>query len=318
MLEHKRTRREMLVATTVATAACSRKDVRPPLKQDVSITKAASYSQELYDVVLRILREHRLAVRDKRVVIKPNLVEFEENGVINTNPLLVHATSEAVRALGAREVTIAEGPGHRRATLEMCERAGYFGVVRDFESAFVDLNLDEVTRVPLVKAASKLTELYLPHTVLGADLIISMPKMKTHHWVGATLSMKNLFGVVPGGIYGWPKNVLHWAGIDECISDLYCALPRHFCVVDGIDGMEGNGPIQGVRRHAGLLIAGRDMAAVDATCCRLMGVDPEKIAYLQMATRTTGRPEIRQIGVSIESGKQTFALPPGMSGLRLT
>ena len=50
-----------------------------------------------------------------------------------------------------------------------------------------------------------------------------MPKMKTHHWVGATLSMKNLFGVVPGGIYGWPKNVLHWSGLEESIADLHAA-----------------------------------------------------------------------------------------------
>ena len=84
-----------------------------------------------------------------------------------------------------------------------------------------------------------------------------MAKMKTHHWVGATLSMKNLFGVVPSGIYGWPKNVLHWAGIDESIADLHAAFPRHFAIVDGIVGMEGNGPIQGsaqTRRSAG----GRD------------------------------------------------------------
>ena len=314
----KRTRREVL-AVAAATVACSRKVRTEAPKQQVSITKVASYSQEVYDVVLRILQDHKLVLRDKRVVIKPNLVEFEENGVINTSPLLVHATFEAARALGAREVLIAEGPGHRRATLEMCERAGYFDTIRDFEAAFTDLNLDDVTRVALAKPASKLTELYLPNTVVGADLVISMPKMKTHHWVGATLSMKNLFGVVPGGVYGWPKNVLHWAGIDECIADLYRAVPRHFCLVDGIDGMEGNGPIQGARKHAGVVVAGRDMAAVDATCCRLMGIDPAKIGYLRIAA---GNPRIAEASIdqlreSIAPLRQNFELPPGMSDLRL-
>jgi uncharacterized protein (DUF362 family) len=85
----------------------------------------------------------------------------------------------------------------------------------------------------------------LPHTVLGSNLLVSMPKMKTHHWAGATLSMKNLFGIVPGGVYGWPKNVLHWAGIHQSIADLHSLFPNHFAIVDGIVGMDGNGPIQG-------------------------------------------------------------------------
>ena len=72
------------------------------------------------------------------------------------------------------------------------------------------------------------------NSALGADLLVSIAKMKTHHWVGATLSMKNLFGVVPSGIYGWPKNVLHWAGIDESIADLHAIFPRQLAIVDGI------------------------------------------------------------------------------------
>ena len=110
--------------------------------------------------------------------------------------------------------------------------------------------------------------------------------MKTHHWVGATLSMKNLFGVVPSGIYGWPKNVLHWVGIEESIVDLHAAFRHHFAIVDGIVGMEGNGPIQGTAKHVGVLVAGGDPVAVDATCCRIMGIDPMRIRYLQLAART--------------------------------
>jgi uncharacterized protein (DUF362 family) len=65
-----------------------------------------------------------------------------------------------------------------------------------------------------------------------------MPKVKTHHWAGVTLSMKNLFGVVPGVAYGWPKNLLHWKGIDRSILDINAAVPAHFVIADGIIGME--------------------------------------------------------------------------------
>jgi uncharacterized protein (DUF362 family) len=303
------TRRNLLAGAAGLTVACRNNPPAPRTSQRVSITRVGQYSQELYDIVLRIFREHRLDVKGKRVVLKPNLVEFEEGGVINTNPLVVHAAYEAVKALGAKSVTIAEGPGHRRATLEMCEQAGYFGVLRDFEAAFVDLNLDDVTRVALTRPFSKLRELYLPNTILGADLLISIPKMKTHHWVGATLSMKNLFGVVPGGVYGWPKNVLHWAGIDECIADLYRTFPRHFCLVDGIEGMEGNGPIQGTRKHAGVLVAGSDMAAVDSTCCRVMRLDAGKVDYLRLASSGV-HTVIEQIGERPEAVSTGFRVVP--------
>jgi uncharacterized protein (DUF362 family) len=285
----------------------------------VSIHRATHYSGELHDLISAIIAHHRLDVRGKRVVLKPNLVEFDENTVINTNPQLVYAAFEAFRAAGAAEVRIAEGPGHRRVTLDLADAAGYFKAVPGFESRFTDLNLDDVTHVRLRRPNSKLTSLYLPNTVLQCDLLVSMPKLKTHHWAGATLSMKNLFGIVPGGIYGWPKNVLHWAGIDECITDLHRLFPRAFSIVDGIVGMEGNGPIQGTAKSAGVIVAGRDPVAVDATCCRIMRVDPLKIGYLRLAAGEARLAEsmIPQTGESIASVATPFALLPEFQFARL-
>jgi uncharacterized protein (DUF362 family) len=285
----------------------------------VTIARASSYSAELYALVRRILINHRVEARGKRVVLKPNLVEFEDNSVINTHPNLVHAAREAFLSLGAADVRIAEGPGHRRVTLDLADAAGFFETIPQFESLFTDLNLDDVTKVHLVRPQSKLRSLYLPNTVLGCDLLVSMPKMKTHHWAGATLSMKNLFGLAPGGIYGWPKNVLHWAGIDESIADLHQLFPRAFTIVDGIVGMEGNGPIQGTAKNLGVVIAGADPVAVDATCCRLMRLDPLRIGYLRLATGESGLGEasIPQIGERIESVAAPFALLPQLESLWL-
>jgi len=285
----------------------------------VSILRAASYGDGLYDLVRRIISEHGLNVTGKRVVLKPNLVEYDQNTVINTHPQLVHAALEAFRAAGAADVRIAEGPGHRRVTLDLAEAAGYFSTVPDFEKLFTDLNLDEITHTPLARPQSKLNSLYLPNTVLGCDLLVSMPKLKTHHWTGATLSMKNLFGVVPGGVYGWPKNVLHWAGIHECIADLHALFPRVFSIVDGITGMEGNGPIQGTARPVGVVVAGADPVAVDATCCRIMGLDPQQIGYLQLtASQAQLRDEmIPQSGERIADVTVPFAVLPKFESLRL-
>ena len=279
-------RREFLAGCSAGVAAvvapgCRRTAV-PRSRAIVQVTRAVDYSQGLYATMRRVLAEHRLDVRGRRVLLKPNLVEFEPGAAINTDPMLVHATLEAFRELGA-SVAIAEGPGHRRSTLDLADAAGYFQTIPGFEDIFTDLNLDELSKVRLPHPVSRLRSLYLPRTVLASDLVVSMPKMKTHHWAGATLSMKNLFGIVPGGVYGWPKNVLHWAGIPQSIVDLHSLVPNHFAIVDGIVGMDGNGPIQGKPKAAGVIVSGSDPVAVDATCCRIMQIEPSRIEYLTLA-----------------------------------
>ena len=311
------TRRAFLGGSALL-AGCT--ENRPLDPSPVSIVRAPAYDQSLYDTVRRVVAEHDLNVHGRSVLLKPNLVEFEPQSSINTHPMLVHAVYEAFRAMGAAEVRIGEGPGHRRNTLDLAEAAGYFKTVPRFEDIFVDLNLDDVTRIRPLRQFSRLEKLYLPNTALRADLLVSIPKMKTHHWVGATLAMKNLFGVVPGGVYGWPKNGLHWAGIDECIADLNLAFRRKFAIVDGIVGMEGNGPIQGTPKHAGVLVAGRDVRAVDATCCRIMGIDPLKINYIQLSATADGHAverNIHQIGETIDSAATPFALIPEFQRVRL-
>jgi uncharacterized protein (DUF362 family) len=293
---------------------------QPAAAAEVSITRAPAYDQTLYLTVRRALAEHRLDVRGRNIVLKPNLVEFEPGSAINTHPLVVHAALEAFTAMGAATVRIAEGPGHRRNTLDLADAAGYFRIVPKFEEIFTDLNVDDVSQVHLPRQVSRMDKLYLPNTALRADLLVSIPKMKTHHWAAATLSMKNLFGTVPGALYGWPKNMLHWAGIHESIADLRTVFPRQFALVDGIIGMEGNGPIQGTAKHAGILVAGRDMAAVDATCCRIMRIDPRKVAYLRLAAEAGGQieeHEIHQLGETIASVATPFTLLPYFHSYRL-
>lgn len=310
-------RRYFFLGCLGAAAGCSRRT--GTRVATVSIVRAASYSVDLVDIMRRILSEHRVAVSGKNVLLKPNLIEFNPGTPINTHPVFVASAAEAFQALGARSVRIAEGPGHRRPTLDMAEAAGFFAAIPKFEKQFTDLNVDDVTRIKLSSPFSKLSELYLPNTALGCDLLVSLPKMKTHHWVGATLSMKNLFGLVPGNVYGWPKNPLHWAGIDESITDLHYLFPRQFCLVDGIDGMEGNGPILGTRKHVGVVVGGAHPASVDATCCRVMRIDPRKIRYLELvASRSSwDLASTRQLGESIDSTATRFALHPDLSSLRL-
>ena len=305
-------RRALLAGAAAATiTGCTRKPT-PGQEPAVSILRAAAYDQGLYETVRRLIALHRLDVRGKRVLLKPNLVDFDPQAPVNTHPLVVHAVLEALRAAGAAEVLIGEGPASRRDTLELAEAAGYLATIPDFDNIFVDLNLDDVERVRLSRPASDLTELYLPFTALRSDLIVSLPKMKTHRFAGVTLSMKNWFGLVPGSVYGWPKNRLHWAGIDVCVKTLHQLFPRAFAIVDAIEAMEGNGPIQGTPRHVGVLVAGSDLPAVDSTCCRIMGIEPGRVGYIRETSERGQWVEanVRQVGENIAAVRTRFSVIP--------
>jgi len=124
--------------------------------------------------------------------------------------------------------------------------------------------------------------------VLEADLVVSLPKLKTHHWVGMTAAMKNLYGTLPGVVYGWPKNVLHHAGIPQTVADINASLPKTVAIVDAIVGMEGDGPIMGTAKPLGLLAIGTSATAVDATCARVIALDPARVPYLAIAAGMLG------------------------------
>lgn len=162
------------------------------------------------------------------------------------------------------------------------------GVAEALDSAslpFADLNYEEVCWTKNRGRKSKLAGFYFPQSVCEADLLVSMPKMKTHHWVGVTASMKNLYGIIPGIKYGWPKNVLHHNGIPQTVIDINASAPRTAAIIDGIDCMEGDGPILGSKKHMGLILVGQNLPALDATTARIMGMRPELITYLQIASK---------------------------------
>jgi len=113
----------------------------------VVVVKAASYSKDLADAMLRGILECELDVAGKTVLLKPNFVEFDPNTCINTDVAVVATALEVFRSLGAAEVKIGEGPGHRRDTLAIAELTRYRSEIPSFDEVFVDLNRDDVSGV---------------------------------------------------------------------------------------------------------------------------------------------------------------------------
>jgi uncharacterized protein (DUF362 family) len=165
------------------------------------------------------------------------------------------------------------------------------------------------------------TDLWLPRTVLAADFVVSMPKVKTHHWSGVTLSMKNMFGVVPGAKYGWPRNILHCKGIQESILDVCATVPVHFVIADAIVAMEGNGPLNGQPRPLNRIVLTDDPVAADATCARLMGLDPNRITHIRIGAQFLGNvstERIDQLADAVFAPANPFDVVPEFQHLWVT
>lgn len=325
-------RRRFLEATAGAAAAGTaallwQRARVPAWDEPVFVGKADAYEGDLDRLIGAGLHELGISggdVTGKRILIKPNLVDTSEGAVhINAHPMIVRAAIAAFLRLGAAEVIVAEGTGLIRDTPMVLEACGLADVLAADKTRFVDLNHDEIYLAANAGRHTALETLAFPASLRRVDWVVSLAKLKTHHWAGVTLTMKNMFGVMPGIVYGWPKNALHYAGISRAILDINLTLRPHFAIVDGIVGMEGDGPINGTPKKAGVLVMGRNLVAVDATCARIMGVDPERVSYLAGAQRRLGpirESQIRQRGENIGPLRTDFLLHDYIAaqrGLRL-
>ncbi len=304
-------------------ASCTKRDWRA----DTFIARVPHYGTDISTVLLQGFRDLRVQageIKGKRILLKPNLIEPHAGaGHINTHPEVVRAAVEAFLRFGASKVLVAEGPGHSRDSVLVLEESGLGDVLVEDHIPFLDLNYEPGYAVKNLGGKTRFSTLTLPAALAQVDWVVSLAKMKTHHWTGVTLSMKNLFGVMPGIYYGWPKNILHWEGIEQCIFDINATVKPHFAIVDGIVGMEGDGPIMGSPHHAGVVVMGRNLAAVDATCARIMGIDPTKVVHLAAASGRLGtirESDILQRGEKVASVRTDFALVDkihAQRGLRL-
>ncbi len=249
----------------------------------VKILGVPDYDRDFSKDIEKAFVEDGLVLKDKKILLKPNFVELHEGRPINTNPKLLRNIVEACFRQGASKITIGEAAGHRRDS--------YFSVLHPSmidampgNVDLVDLNFSDFSKVKNLGYFTDFKEFFLPNPILDADVVINVPKMKTHHWVGVTLSLKNLFGTLPGTCYGWPKNILHIKGIRKSILDLSMTVPVHYSIIDGIVGMEGDGPIMGTAKKVGAIIMSRFPLAADATAAEIMGFDPNRVEYLAGAS----------------------------------
>lgn len=232
-----------------------------------------------------------------RVMIKPNMVAPPTSADAGacTSPLVCQAVADAVKELGARPI-IAESSA-RGADTEAAYRIMGYDTLRAQGYEVVDLKQDKTVQVALA-GGRVLTEITTFELVTQMDAIISVPILKTHDQGQITLALKNLKGLVTDG----DKRRIHQIGMFDGAVDLVSHFKPVFAVVDAIVGQEGMGPLLGLPVDLGLVLAGRDLVAVDAIAGRIMGFAPEEVPItVTAANRGLGTMDEAEIEVTGES-----------------
>jgi uncharacterized protein (DUF362 family) len=239
------------------------------------------------------------------VLIKPNLVgAFDWRTGATTNPAVVEAIAQWAWEAGAGDVVIGDGSGHGQHTSDALRMNVYEEMARRCRARLVDLNADAV-EVPCPRG-KVLKSLPISRTALEADWLISVPVLKTHFQAVATLSLKNMKGIL-----SWSgKRKLHFVGLHQAIVDLNTVMAPHLIVVDGTVGHEGLGPVTGEPVGMNLILAGTNRVAVDAVCCRVMGIDPSEVPHIMLAAAggmgPTQPDQILVVGEAVEVVSRPF------------
>jgi uncharacterized protein (DUF362 family) len=255
------------------------------------------------------------------VVLKPNVVFQpgfgDETGWVGakkqsrpdmvTDVRIVDEVARQVRGAARCRVTCAEG-----SPLRLNEMFDFLGYREAAERRGMPLvNVDEAERRTVKVDGHGRAEYRLPAVTQDASVVVNLPAMKTHTLGGVTLGMKNLFGLLP-----MPKADFH-DRLPEVLGDLVRIRKPDLTIVDGLVAMEGDGPLWGSPVPMGVVVAGRDMLAVDAVCTALMGFEPARVDALRLgAARGLGENDLRRIdvvGAPIAAVRRAFR-PPTTAG----
>jgi uncharacterized protein (DUF362 family)/NAD-dependent dihydropyrimidine dehydrogenase PreA subunit len=283
----------------------------------VSVVKCETYEiEQVRRAVLSVLEPlggiGAFVRPGQRVLLKPNLLmPVRPERAITTHPAVVEAVVELVQSAGGEVVIFDSGPVPaglvvRRAYRDtgLLEVAGRTGAALHCDIAAIQVPAPEsvlLKRLDLVRISQEV------------DVVISLPKLKTHNLTTITGAVKNLFGLVPG----MTKTAYHAKLPDvdkfcDMLLDVAAYVRPALTVMDAVIGLEGNGPsLGGAPRQIGALLAGSDVVAVDAVVCQIVGLSPGQLPLFRAAERRGWWPaEVAVVGAPVaEIAVPDFRLP---------
>ncbi|HHS12970.1 MAG TPA: DUF362 domain-containing protein [bacterium] len=266
----------------------------------ISIVKCLEYEKELvfqsvHELLDRLGGIGCFVQSGQTVLLKPNMLSAKSplQGV-TTHPLILEAMIHEVQSVGG-EAWIGDSPSGALKGIERCwENTGFLEVAEKTGARIIHF---EAGGTKICRAGKEIY--HLAKSVMEADVVINLPKLKTHGFTLYTGAVKNLYGTLPGfqkAIYH--KKHPHPDHFSRVLVDLYGLVNARLHVMDGVLGMEGNGPATGKKRWTGLLMAGSDGVALDAVAAHLMGFRENEIDAIRIASeRNLGESSLQNIEI---------------------
>ena len=244
-------------------------------------------------------------LKGKNVLIKPNAARlaFPGDGV-TTHPQVVAATIDHLKEEGVKQIVIGESCIFGVNASEAFQMTGMRKISEEKKVELIDLDRGNPMEIAIPKG-KVIKKIKVPALLKEFDFIISIPVMKTHMHTQATLSIKNMKGLL------WRKEKARFhqlrcdkkitkgqKELDLAIAEMASVLLPHLAIIDGTIGMEGMGPAYGQKKKTGMIIIGNNALSTDAVAARLMGLDPQAIPHLRLAAeKGLGKIDLRQVSV---------------------
>ncbi len=277
------------------------------MKEKIILLRCDDYSEnKVYEKIKYGIQLLDLKKQQDKILIKPNMLSarFPDEGV-TTHPVIISALIEFFKD---KEIIIGDSPADVLKPIEeYWKKCGYKEVsekynipLKKFESSFlIDIEVkNKIYKIPVT-------------SLINDFSIINVPKFKTHNLTTLTLGVKNLYGLISG----ITKSILHSKFINPYefsffLVEFYKKIEEKIflTVVDGITGMEGDGPSAGILRNLGYIIIGKKPIYVDYFCCQLVNIEPEKIDFIKIYKDKYGLEEFEIEGDKFEKIKN-FKIP---------
>ncbi len=317
MSEFSRIRRHFLKSISLGTAALAfnplgmttafSAEAATSGKSVLSFVTGTNRSEMIYEALRPFQREIMDGIREKQIIIKPNLV-VTNVPLCATHVDAVRGLLEFLKPLYPEKIIIAESTISSDGTMTGFKNYGYLPLAQDFNVEFVDLN--ERPTIPLTILDKNLHPLQIPFIDSYLDpnnYFISIARLKTHDRVVATLGLKNMVMGAPLRSYTGRnyKPLMHPSGPRWLNYNMFLIANRihpQLTILDGVEGHEGNGPISGTPIQHGVALAGMDYIAADRIGAELMGINIGDIGYLNYCA-SAGMGQIDRSNIEIIGGK---------------
>ena len=253
------------------------------IKPAVAICECSDYSElKVKEALKKVLKESDFPdITNKSVLLKPNILSGSSpEKAVTTHPEVVRAVIREMKSRGASRILVGDSPGVGSAD-SAGKKCGIKDVVEEEGAQWVVFSKTGTLQSPEGKKQTR----FAPTSYLEeADIVISLPKMKTHEMMYYTGAIKNLFGLIPGlNKSRFHMNFPEKEDFASMIIDLFQGVKPDFAIIDGIVAMEGPGPGSGYPREVKLLGASANLLALDWSIAAIMGYEPGKIPILREA-----------------------------------